>query len=357
MPKPSFNIDGIAIGPDHPPYIIAEMSGNHNGDLDRAVRLIEAAKAAGADAVKLQTFTADSLTLDSHQDEFILKGGTWEGRRLYDLYMETHTPWDWHPALLAAARKIGITIFSSPFDKQAVQFLEELEVPAYKIASNEVTDWPLVEAVAKTGKPILMSSGVASRDDMIDTVDFVRQFGARDIAVLHCVSAYPAPLQDANIRTIDDIIDTMDVVPGFSDHTLGVTASTVAVARGACIIEKHFTLDRNDGGPDASFSLEPDELAELCQQARSAWSSLGSVCYGGDTDLKKKNIFSRQFWSTETIPQGSLLTERNVKSIRSPIDAGGIATRHFQQVYGKRAAYDIPMHRPVTWEDLDNGEQ
>ncbi len=348
-----FSIGGRKIGTKHPPYIIAELSGNHNGDINRALELIDIAAQAGADAVKLQTFTADSLTLDTDRPEFTLTGGTWKGWNLHKLYQTTHTPWDWHEALFARAREKNIQIFSSPFDKKAVAFLQNLDAPAYKIASNEFTDWPLVEAAAKTGKPLIMSTGTATKDDVRDTLAFARTCGAKDICVLHCVSAYPAPPEDAHLMTIDDIAQSFpDVVPGFSDHTLGIAASVAAVARGACVIEKHFTMRRDDGGPDSSFSLEPDELAALCREARWAWASIGHVQYGGDTDLVKKNIFTRQFWTLRDIAAGEIFDDTNIRSIRAPADAGGIETRHFREIIGARAAHAIPRHMPLTVNDV-----
>jgi pseudaminic acid synthase len=353
----SFKIAGRKIGPGEPPYIIAEISGNHNGDINRAFQLIELAQKAGADAVKLQTFTADSLTLDTDRPEFTLKGGTWDGWNLHKLYETTHTPWDWHAELFAKARQVGITIFSSPFDKKAVAFLEQLDTPAYKIASNEFTDWPLVEAAAKTGKPLIMSTGTSSKEDVEATLRFVESCGIKDISILHCVSAYPAPPEDANIRTLDDIIASFNAIPGFSDHTLGIAASIAAVARGACVIEKHFTLSRADGGPDSTFSLEPAELETLCREARSAWASLGGIKYGGETNLKKKNIFTRQYWTVRAIKAGEILSEENIRSIRAPSDSGGIPTRHFREVLGLNALHDIAKHEPLRWDNLKGREE
>lgn len=360
MAPKNIEIDGRKIGPDYPPYIIAELSGNHNGDIDRAKKLIDVAKEAGADAVKLQTYTADSLSIDTDREEFIIRGNVWEGRNLYQLYQEAHTPWDWLPELYAHAGRAEITIFSSPFDKKAVQVLESLNSPAYKIASNEFVDWPLVEASAKTGKPLIMSTGAASRHDVTKTVDFVRTLGVRDLVILHCVSAYPAPAETANIRTLVDIRDSFGVLAGFSDHTLGTQASVAAVALGAVMIEKHITLDRNDGGPDSSFSLEPLELKRLCEEARWAWAGLGRVCYGGETDLKAKGIFTRQYCTLADIRKGDILLDEyraeegpvNIKSIRAPRDWGGLPTTDYRNIVGRPAAHDIPKHSPLTAEDL-----
>ncbi|MGH1403792.1 MAG: pseudaminic acid synthase [Alphaproteobacteria bacterium] len=347
----NIEIDQRKIGADYPPYIIAELSGNHNGDIERAKTLIRIAGEAGADAVKLQTYTADSLTIDTQKDEFVLKDGTWAGRNLYELYEEAHTPWDWFPELFEYARDLDITIFSSPFDIKAVDFLEDLDAPAYKIASNELTDWPLIEAVVKTGKPFIMSTGVATQDQLSRTIDFITALGGEDrLAVLHCVSAYPAPAQDSHLRTMIDIRDKFGVLHGLSDHTLGTATSVAAVALGACIIEKHYTLDRNDGGPDSSFSLEPDELKTLCSDTKHAWESLGGVVYGGTTDLASKGIFTRQLWSIQDIAEGEKLSWDNVKSIRAPSDAGGITPMEYQSVIGSAAKGPIAKHSPVTSE-------
>lgn len=355
----TININNREIGPENPPYIIAELSGNHNGDINRALKLIEIAAECGADAVKLQTYTADSLVLDCDRPEFILDApdSKWNGRRLYDLYQEAHTPWEWHKDLFAKAAELGITIFSAPFDKDAVQLLENLNVPAYKLASNELHDWPLIEKVAQTGKPIIISTGVATLDDLTNTLDFMHSKGAQDIIVLHCVSAYPAPLKDTNLRTMEDIAQRFDVVPGLSDHTLGVEASIAATIHGACVIEKHITLDRNDGGPDSSFSLEPDELKALCTETKIAWQDpksvvvnpdiLGEVKYGGTTNLKKKGIYTRQFWTIEDIRAGDIFNEKNIKSIRGPSDSGALSAMLYEEIFGTEAPQDIAKHEPV----------
>lgn len=346
----TIEIAGRKIGPGHPPYIIAEVSGNHNGDINRAIKLINIARMCGADAVKLQTYTADSLTIDTDREEFILKGGTWDGRNLYQLYEEAHTPWDWFPTLFEEAKKIGITLFSSPFDGDAVVLLEKLGIPAYKIASNEFHDFPLIEKVVKTGKPIILSTGTARKQDVRDTLAFIKSIGGKDIIVLHCVSAYPALSLDSNLRTMDDLATSFDVISGLSDHTLGTATSIAAVARGANVIEKHITISRDDGGPDSTFSLEPDDLKILCDDARCAWEAIGEILYGGDTDLKAKNIFTRQYWTIENVRAGDILTEKNIKSIRAPADAGGISTKYFRNVLGSKANRDIPRHCPVKRE-------
>ena len=346
--KTEIEIDHRKIGIDHPPYIIAELSGNHNGSLERAKELIQIACEANVDAVKLQTYTADSLTINSQKDEFLLKEGTWAGRNLYELYQEAHTPWEWFPELFSFARSIGVTIFSSPFDIKAVEYLEDLKVPAYKIASNELTDWPLIEAVVNTGKPIILSTGTATRQQLADTINFIHGIGNNGLIVMHCVSAYPAPYKDSNLRTMNDIQNRFDVLVGLSDHTLGTATSVAGVALGACVIEKHFTMDRHDGGPDSSFSLEPDELKVLCQSSLQAWESLGGIKYGGSSDLEQKGIFTRQLWTIEDIQVGEQFSWENIKSIRAPVNAGGITPAEYQTVIGRTAAKSINRHNPLT---------
>ncbi len=345
-------IGGRKIGHGQPPYIIAELSGNHNGDIERAKMLIKYAKDAGASAVKLQTYTPDSLTIDSTHDAFTIKEGTWAGRNLYDLYREASTPYEWFPKLFNFAHELGITIFSSPFDLEGVAFLQTLNPPAYKIASNEMTDWPLLEAVIKTGKPIIISTGTSTKQDVAETLAFMKQQGADKIIVLHCVSAYPAAAQDTHLNTMIDISKSFNVLYGLSDHTLGIATSIAAVALGACVIEKHITLDRADGGPDSSFSLEPPELKALCLESRLAWESLGGVKYGGDSDLKKKGIFTRQFWSIKDIKKGEVLSYDNIRSIRAPADSGALRTKEYENILGQKVNIDIPVHHPITAESI-----
>ena len=282
--KNEITIDGRKIGQDHTPYVIAEMSGNHNGELSRALRIIEEAKIAGADAVKMQTYTANTLTLKTDLPDFQITTGLWSGFTLHDLYEWAHTPWDWHKPLFDHARKLGITIFSSPFDTTAVDLLEDLNAPAYKVASFEAVDLSLIKYVATTGKPMVISTGMADAGEIEDAIGAARDGGCKDLALLHCVSGYPAPAQDYNLCTISDMIQRFGLVTGLSDHTLDNTTAITSVAMGARIVEKHVTLDRKGGGPDDSFSLEPEELRALCVGVKTAWSALGQVDYGLKSD-------------------------------------------------------------------------
>ena len=280
MSHPKIEINGREISGSQPPYIIAELSANHNGHLETAMRIIEEAVKAGADAVKLQTYRPDTITLDSDADEFRIKGGLWDGRTLYELYEEAHMPWEWHKPLFEHARKLGITIFSSPFDTTAVDLLEELGAPAYKIASFEAVDLPLIQYVARTGKPMIISTGMADADEIREAIDAAQSAGCSQLAILHCVSGYPAPAEDYNLRTVVEMQERFGLVTGLSDHTLDNTTAIASVVLGASLIEKHFTLDRHGGGPDDSFSLEPADLANLCRDSKTAWKSLGTVDYG-----------------------------------------------------------------------------
>lgn len=345
--RKAFEIAGRPIGPDHPPYIVAELSGNHNGDLDRALTLIEMARDAGADAVKLQTYTADTITIDHDSPEFRITGGLWDGRSLHELYDEAHTPWAWHQALFDKARDVGITIFSAPFDGTAVDFLETLNVPAYKIASFEAVDLPLIARVAATGKPMIISTGMANRDEIGEAVTAARDAGCKDIVLLHCVSGYPAPPGDSNLRTIADIAERFDAVVGLSDHTLGTAVSVAAVSLGATLIEKHVTLSRADGGPDSSFSLEPDELALLVSSCRDAWEALGTVDYERKESEAGNAIFRRSLYVVEDIAAGEIITDAHVRSIRPGF---GLAPKHLPQILGRRAKTDIVRGTAVSWD-------
>jgi pseudaminic acid synthase len=342
-----FRIAGRAIGPDQPPYIVAELSGNHNGDINRAFALIEAAKKAGADAVKLQTYTADTLTIDHDGPEFRIGEGLWAGRKLYELYQDAHTPWEWHEALFKKGRKLGIAVFSAPFDPSAVDFLESLDAPAYKIASFEIVDLPLIEKVASTNKPLIISTGMANAEEIGDAVAAARRGGNGPIILLHCVSGYPTQPRDSNLRTISDMRERFETSVGLSDHTLGTAVSVAAVSLGAVLIEKHVTLARADGGPDAAFSLEPDELALLCRSCRDAWAALGSVNYERKESEVGNVVFRRSLYAVTDIDAGEVITTATVRSIRPGY---GLAPRHLPEILGKRAKVRIARGTAMSWD-------
>lgn len=331
-------IAGRRIGPDQPPYIVAEMSGNHNGDIGRAFRILDAAKGAGADAVKIQTYRADTITIDHSGPGFVVDGGLWDGRRLFELYDEAHTPWDWHAPIFEYGRKIGITVFSSPFDATAVDLLEDLGAPAYKIASPELIDLPLIRRVARTGKPILMSTGMATLEEIAEAIDAARGAGATEIVVLHCTAAYPAPPEEANLATIAEIARRFDVIAGLSDHTLGTVVPGIAIALGADVIEKHFTLDRAEGGVDSAFSLEPAELAELVRNSRIARQTVGSPAFAPTASEATVLKNRRSLYVVVPIAQGEAFTSRNVRSIRPGL---GMKPKYLEAVLGRRAAREL----------------
>jgi pseudaminic acid synthase len=343
----SFAIAGRPIGPEHPPYVIAEMSGNHNGDIRRAFELLEAAKAAGADAVKLQTYTADTITIDHDSTDFRIDGGLWAGKTLYALYQEAHTPWAWHRELFARAHELDLTIFSSPFDETAVDFLEELKVPAYKIASFEAVDLPLIRRVAATGEPLIISTGMASLEEIHEAVDAARSAGAHDLVLLHCVSGYPTPAGEANLRTLSELATKFDSIVGLSDHTTGTAVSIAAVALGASVIEKHFTLRRADGGPDAAFSLEPEELADLVSGCRTAWQALGKAGFERKPSEEANIQFRRSLYVVEDMVRGEVFTKRNVRSIRPGF---GLPPKHLPEVLGRLATMDIHRGTALSHE-------
>jgi pseudaminic acid synthase len=346
---PEFAIAGRRIGADAPPYVIAEMSANHNGSLEAALRIVDAAAAAGADAVKLQTYRPDTITLDSDAEEFRIHGGLWDGRTLYELYEQAHMPWDWHAPLFARAKERGIAIFSSPFDETAVELLESLGAPAYKIASFEAVDLPLIRRVAATGKPMIVSTGLASSEEIAEAVDAARSAGCRQLALLHCVSGYPAPARDYNLRTIPDMMSRFGVVTGLSDHTLDNATALAAIALGARLVEKHFTLDRAGGGPDDSFSLEPQGLAELCRGARVAWESLGHVDYGLKSSERGNLQFRRSLYFVRDLAAGEEVTRDAVRSVRPGF---GLAPKHLDAVLGRRVRAAVRANTPVHFEDL-----
>lgn len=340
-------IDGRDIGDGFAPYVIAEMSANHNGDLNVALRIIEEAKRAGADAIKIQTYRPDTITLKSDLPDFQITDGLWAGRSLYDLYEWAHTPWEWHAPLFEYARKLGITIFSSPFDNTAVDLLESLNAPAYKIASFEAVDLPLIKYVASTGKPMIISTGMADAEEIQEAIEAAREGGCKELAILHCVSGYPAPAEDYNLQTIPDMVQRFGLVTGLSDHTLDNTTAIASVVLGASIIEKHFTLDRNGGGPDDSFSLEPAELVALCRDSKTAWSALGKVDYGRKSSEIGNVKFRRSLYFCKDIESGEKVTISNLKSIRPGY---GLPPKYLPQLIGRKVTERVYAGSPVTWD-------
>jgi N-acetylneuraminate synthase len=338
------------IGPEHPPYVIAEISANHNGDLAQALRIIDAAVEAGADAVKIQTYRPDTITLKSDTPDFQITEGLWAGRTLYDLYEWAHTPWEWHEELFAHAAKRGITLFSSPFDPTAVDLLQGLGTPAYKIASFEAVDLPLIRYVAAQGKPMIISTGMANLEEITEAVEAARDGGCQELALLHCVSGYPAPAADYNLATIADMAAQFNVPVGLSDHTIDNTTAIASVALGACVIEKHLTLDRNGGGPDDSFSLEPAEFAALCRDARTAWESVGKVDYGRKSSELDNVKFRRSLYFIRDMKVGDLITEDCVRSVRPGY---GLPPKMLDRIIGQKVKQNLFKHTPVKNEDIE----
>lgn len=339
-------INGRPIGPDHPAYIVAEMSANHGHDLDKAFRIIEAMKEAGADAVKIQTYTPDTITIDSDKKPFRIEGTLWDGRTLYELYGEAYTPWDWHEALQQKAHEMGLDFFSTPFDHTAVDFLLDLDVPVFKIASFENVDLPLIRRVAATQRPVIMSTGMASLAEVDEAVRAFREAGGAELALLKCTSAYPAPPEEANLNTIPHLRDTFDVVVGLSDHTMSEAVPVAAVALGACVIEKHFTLSRDEPGPDSAFSLEPEEFRRMVESVRTAEKALGRVSYELTQKQQASKVFRRSLFVVQDVRAGEPFTAENIRSIR-PGD--GLHTRHYEEVLGRRASEDIERGTPLRW--------
>jgi pseudaminic acid synthase len=341
------NIGNRIIGSGRPVYVIAEVSANHHQDFEQAVKIIHAAKDAGADAVKLQTYTPDTMTIDSSRPEFRINGTIWEGRNLYELYGEAYTPWDWQPRLKKMANDLGLDLFSTPFDATAVDFLEQMSVPAHKLASFELTDLPLIEKMARTGKPLIMSTGMATLEEIDEAVRTARQAGSRQIALLKCTSAYPASPEEMNLRTIPELSRRFDLPVGLSDHTMGVAAPVAAVALGACIIEKHLTLSRSEPGPDSVFSLEPREFKAMVEVVRVAEKALGEIHFGVSAKEASSRAFRRSLFVVQDVKRGDLFTEQNVRSIRP---GHGLHTRHLQEILGQQAACDIERGTPLSWE-------
>ena len=344
------NINGRLIAEDAPPYVIAELSANHNGKFETAIEIIKSAKRCGADAVKIQTYTADTITLNTDSEDFQIKGGLWDGRTLYELYHEAHMPWEWHKPLFDYSRKLEITIFSSPFDNTAVDLLEDLNAPAYKIASFEAVDLALIKYVANTGKPMIISTGMANAEEIGEAVEAAREGGCEELAILHCVSGYPASPEDYNLRTIKDMRERFGLVTGLSDHTLDNTTAIASVVMGSSIIEKHFTLDRNGGGPDDSFSMEPPDLMALCRDAKTAWSALGKVDYGMKSSEQANIKFRRSLYFVKALKTGDVVTADAVRSVRPGY---GIAPKFVEHVVGKKVVRNIPKNSPVCFDDLE----
>jgi pseudaminic acid synthase len=342
----SVDIAGRRLGSDFEPYVICELSGNHNGSLDRALELLDVAAATGADAIKIQSYTADTITLDHDSPDFRIQGGLWDGRRLYDLYGEAQTPFEWHEALFARARELGITLFSTPFDESAVDLLEELGSPAYKIASFEAIDLPLIAYVAAKRKPMIISTGMANLDEIGDAVRTARDNGCNQIVLLHCVSSYPAPDEQSNLRTVPDLAERFGVVTGLSDHTFGSAVAVASIALGGCVVEKHFTLRRADGGPDSAFSLEPEEFKSLVVDCKRAWRALGKATYDLQGCEKGSLAFRRSIYVVRDIAAGEELTSENVRSIRPGY---GLPPKHLPDVLGRRAARDLKRGEALDW--------
>ncbi len=347
---PSINIAGRRIAADVPPYIIAELSANHNGRIETAIRIIEEAKKAGADAVKLQTYSADTITLDCDTKDFQIDSGLWAGKTLYQLYQEAHMPWEWHKPLFEYANKLGITIFSSPFDTTAVDLLEDLNAPAYKIASFEAVDLPLIQYVASTGKPMIISTGMANSDEIHEAIDAARQAGCNELAILHCVSGYPAPAEDYNLKTLFDMKKRFGLITGLSDHTIDNTTAITSVAMGASVIEKHFTLDRNGGGPDDSFSLEPRELKALCTDTKTAWKSLGRVDYGRKSSEQGNVQYRRSLYVVKELDIGDVITMDSIRSVRPGY---GLPPKFLEKIIGLKVKNRKEVNSPLSLDDLD----
>ncbi|MBN8603062.1 MAG: pseudaminic acid synthase [Planctomycetes bacterium] len=346
----TISIEKRPIGVGHPPFIIAELSANHNGSLERALKTIEVAHQCGADAIKLQTYSADTMTIDCDREDFMIRGGLWDGYKLYDLYKWAETPFDWHQAMFEHARKLGITVFSTPFDETAVDLLESLNTPAYKIASFELTDLPLIRYVARTGKPMIMSTGMASEAEIEEAVATAREAGCSELVLLHCISSYPAPIEQANLLQIPQLAKRFDVLVGLSDHTLGTTASVAAIALGACVIEKHFTLSRMDKGPDCEFSLEPEELVRLCRDAKDAWSALGKSGFERQAIETPSKVFRRSLYFVRDLPAGTFITPADIRRIRP---GHGLPPKFFDLLIGKKIKVDVRRGMPVLVENVE----
>lgn len=343
----NFSIAGRSIGEQAAPYVIAEMSANHNGKIENAFDIIRMAKQSGADAVKIQTYKPDTITMDIDSPEFQISGGLWDGQSLYQLYQQAHMPWEWHQPLFEFAQQQGITIFSSPFDFTAVDLLEDLNAPAYKIASFEAVDLPLIKYAASTGKPLIISTGMADQEEIQEAVEAAYEAGCSQLALLHCVSGYPAPAEDYNLRTIVDMKSRFQVPVGLSDHTLDNTTAITSVALGACIIEKHVTLDRSAGGPDDSFSLEGHELKNLCQSSKTAWNSLGSVNYARKSSEQGNVQFRRSIYFERDCAAGHVISAEDIRTVRPGY---GLKPKHWEQLIGKKLKSAVSKGQATSWD-------
>lgn len=347
---PQIQIGNRGIGSGNPAYVIAEMSANHAQSFDQAVAIVRAAKDGGADAVKLQTYTPDTMTIACDRPEFQIKGTLWEGRNLYELYREAYTPWQWQPRLRAVALELGMELFSSPFDSSAVDFLESMNVPAYKVASFELVDIPLIRRMAETGKPLIMSTGMATLEEIDEAMDTAQKAGAKEIALLKCTSAYPAPVDEMNLRTIPELARRFGVPVGLSDHSLGAAVPVAAVALGASIVEMHITLSRANPGPDSAFSLEPDEFKATVSAIRVAENALGDIHFGFSSHEQSSRVFRRSLFIVEDMKCGDVFSQKNVRSIRP---AHGLHTRYLPEILGCRASCDIERGTPLKWEMVE----
>lgn len=349
-----FTIENREISHNQPPYIIAELSANHNGSLERAKLSLKIASECGVDAVKIQTYRPDTMTIDCDGGDFIVKGGLWANYKLFDLYSEAHTPFEWHSELYRYAKEIGITIFSTPFDETAVDLLESLNTPAYKIASFELTDLPLIRYISKTKKPILMSTGMASEQEISEALEAARSGGCNSLLLFHTISSYPAPIEQANLKQIVNLRNRFGVLVGLSDHTIGNIVATVAVSLGACAIEKHFTISRNDKGPDSEFSLEPIELKHLVDDSKKAWTSLGVAGFERPSSESSSKVFRRSIYCVSDIKSGEKISFNNIRRIRPGF---GLAPKYFEGLIGRRVMRDIKRGEAIVWDMVDDADE
>jgi len=353
MNEKFITIDGTKIGPNYKPYIIAELSANHNGNIEKALKSIEVAAECGADAIKMQSYSPDTMTIDCDKDDFQIEGGLWDGYNLYDLYKWAQTPFEWHQQLFDKAKEVGITLFSTPFDETAVELLEQLNTPAYKVASFEITDLPLIKRIAQTGKPMIISTGMANFEEISDAINTAKENGCTELVVLHCISAYPAPIEQSNLATIAEISKKFNVISGLSDHTLGTVVSVTSIALGACLIEKHFILDKNDKGPDSEFSLEPHELSRLVKETKAAHQAIGIASFERKPIESESMKFRRSLYFVTDIKQGEIITEQHVRKIRPGF---GLSPKYLQQIIGQEVNQDISRGTPVSWTLLIDTE-